>query len=86
MASGRETSLRGLATALLVAMDSDLSVEHGPDRAVNGVTRRLADTSAARRDLGFTAEIGLEDGLRDLVEWWRPQREAVAAGRVKQAS
>ena len=52
-------------------MDSDLGVEHGPERAVNGVTRRLADTSAARRDLGFGAEIGLEEGLRELVEWWR---------------
>jgi UDP-glucose 4-epimerase len=81
IASGTETSLLELAEALLRAMDSDLSVEHGPDRAVNGVTRRLADTRAAARDLGFTAEVGLEDGLRELVEWWRPQREAVAAGR-----
>jgi UDP-glucose 4-epimerase len=81
VASGTETSLLGLAEALLKAMDSDLSVEHGPDRAVNGVTRRLADTRAAARDLGFHAEIGLEEGLRELVTWWQPQREAVAAGR-----
>jgi UDP-glucose 4-epimerase len=86
IASGCETSLLGLAEALLRAMDSDLHVEHGPDRAVNGVTRRLAETSAARRDLGFVAETGLEDGLRALVEWWRPQREAVAAGRKVAAS
>jgi UDP-glucose 4-epimerase len=85
VASGTETSLLELAEALLRAMDSDLAVEHGPERAVNGVTRRLADTTAAREDLGFTAEIGLEDGLRELVEWWRPQREAVAAGRAVQA-
>ena len=82
VASGRETSLLGLAQALLRAMDSDLEVEHGPERAVNGVTRRLADTGAAARDLGFTAEVGLDDGLRELVGWWRPQREAVAAGRA----
>ena len=85
IASGTETSLLGLAEALLRAMDSDLSVEHGPDRAVNGVTRRLADTTAARKDLGFTAEVGLEDGLRELVEWWRPQRAEVAAGRALKA-
>lgn len=82
IASGTETSLLGLAEALLRAMDSDLSVEHGEDRAVNGVTRRLAATSAARRDLSFEAEVELEDGLRELVEWWQPQREAVAAGRT----
>ncbi len=62
-------------------MGSDLAVEHGPERAVNGVTRRLADTSAAERDLGFRAEVGLEEGLRELVEWWRPLREEIAAGR-----
>ncbi|MDR6862599.1 NAD-dependent epimerase/dehydratase family protein [Phycicoccus sp. 3266] len=85
IASGTETSLLGLAEALLRAMDSELSVEHGPDRAVNGVTRRLADTTAARQDLGFTAEVGLEDGLRELVAWWRPQRAEVAAGRALKA-
>jgi UDP-glucose 4-epimerase len=81
VASGTETSLLELAQALLRAMDSDLPVEHGPERAVNGVVRRLADTTAADRDLGFRARIGLEDGLRSLVEWWRPLREEIAAGR-----
>lgn len=82
VASGTETSLLGLAQALLRVMGSDLAVEHGPERAVNGVVRRLGDTTAAARDLGFTAQVGLEDGLRELVAWWRPQREAVAAGRA----
>jgi UDP-glucose 4-epimerase len=63
-------------------MDSDLAVEHGPEREVNGVTRRLADITAAQRDLAFSAEVGLEDGLRELVQWWAPQREAAAAGRA----
>ncbi|QNE36677.1 NAD-dependent epimerase/dehydratase family protein [Leifsonia shinshuensis] len=83
IASGTETSLLELAQALLAAMDSDLEVEHGPERAVNGVTRRLADVTAAQRDLGFTAEVPLEDGLRELVEWWRPLREEIAAGRAE---
>jgi len=71
VASGVETSLLELAKALLRAMDSDLTVEFGPERAVNGVRRRLADTSAAARDLGFEAEVGLDEGLRRLVDWWR---------------
>ncbi|HEY2478709.1 MAG TPA: SDR family NAD(P)-dependent oxidoreductase [Solirubrobacterales bacterium] len=76
VASGTETSLRGLAEALLRTMGSDLDIEFGPERAVNGVTRRLADTSAAERDLGFKAEIDLERGLADLVEWWRAEKAA----------
>ncbi|MET4159262.1 NAD-dependent epimerase/dehydratase family protein [Agromyces sp. PvR057] len=82
VASGRETSLLELARALLAAMDADLAVEHAPARAVNGVVRRLADTTAARLDLGFQAQVGLEDGLRELVEWWRPLREDIAASRA----
>jgi UDP-glucose 4-epimerase len=78
VASGTETSLRGLAEAMLRAMDSGLPIEFGPERAVNGVTRRLADTSAATRDLGFTAEIGLDEGLRRLVAWWQAERGALA--------
>ncbi|MGO4383795.1 NAD-dependent epimerase/dehydratase family protein [Specibacter sp. RAF43] len=82
IASGTETSLLGLAEALLRAMDSPLGVQHGPERAVNGVARRLADVTAARRDLGFAATTGLEDGLRSLVDWWLPLREEIAAGRT----
>jgi UDP-glucose 4-epimerase len=82
VASQVETSLRDLAEALLRAMDSDLPIEYGPERAVNGVARRLADTSAARRDLGFSTHVPLDVGLRRLVEWWAPQRDAIAAGRT----
>jgi len=81
VASGTETSLLELAEALLAVMGSDLRVEHGPDRPVNGVVRRLADISAARDDLGFVAEVGVDQGLEELVAWWRPLREEIAAGR-----
>jgi len=80
VASGTETSLADLARALLAAMDSDLALEHGPERAVNGVTRRLASTDAAARDLGFRAEIDLPTGLRDLVAWWRAEQADAATG------
>jgi len=83
VASGTETSLLGLAELLLEVMGSDLAVEHGAARAVNGVTRRLADTSLARRELGFEAEVGLEEGLTRLVEWWRGERAGRPAAPVR---
>ncbi|MET7697388.1 NAD-dependent epimerase/dehydratase family protein [Streptomyces sp. NPDC005485] len=80
VASGTESSLRELADGLLEAMGaSDLEPVHGPARAVNGVSRRLADTVQAAERLGFTARIDLRTGLRDLVEWWRAERAADAA-------
>jgi UDP-glucose 4-epimerase len=84
VASGVETSLLELAEALIEVMGSDVAVEFGPERAAAKVPRRLADTSLATERLGFSAEVGLEEGLQRLVEWWRAERarggfEAVAA-------
>ena len=81
VASGTETSLRELAELLMRVMGADLGIEQAPERKVNPVPRRLASTAAAADRLGFRAEVGLEEGLRRLVEWWQVARvrEAVPA-------
>ena len=71
VASGVETSLNDLAAALLKVMGSDLRPVYGPERGVNAVPRRLADTSKAQAMLGFKSTVGLEDGLARLVDWWQ---------------
>lgn len=76
IASGCETSLRDLAAALLGVMGSDLNPEFGPARGPTAVPRRLADTRKARESLGFEATIGLSEGLRRLVDWWRAEARA----------
>jgi UDP-glucose 4-epimerase len=72
--SSTETSLLELAEALVEVMGSDLSVELGPARAVNGVTRRLASVDAARQQLDWKAEVDLKTGLRTLVDWWQAEQ------------
>ena len=75
VASGRETSLRELAAALLKVMGAThLVPEYGPERSVNPVLRRLASTRKAQSLLGFRAEVGLEEGLDRLVRWWQKNR------------
>jgi len=71
VARGQETSLRDLAEALLKIMGSNLDIEFGPERSVNPVSRRLADTSKAERLLEFRADVSLEEGLGRLVNWWQ---------------
>jgi UDP-glucose 4-epimerase len=79
LGSGTETSLRELAATLLEVMDARLEVAYAPERRVNPVRRRLADTVRAKRLIGFEAEIGLREGLRRLVEWWRTEKGCAAA-------
>ena len=73
VASGTETTLCELADALLKVMGCDLRPEYGPDRKVNPVSRRLADTGESGAHAGFPARIGLEEGLARLVAWWRAE-------------
>lgn len=80
VASGIETSLNELAEMLLAVMGSTLKPEYGPARKVNAVARRLASTDKARDLIGFSAEVDMEAGLRDLVAWWR--RERVRGGQA----
>ena len=72
--SGTETGLSELAVLLTQVMGSSGAPEYGPERKVNAVSRRLASTAQAQERLGFAASIGLEDGLRELVAWWRAAR------------
>ncbi len=78
VASGTETSLNDLAAALLKVMGSDLRPEYGPERSVNAVPRRLADTSKAQGLLGFKAGVSLETGLARLVDWWQLSKSSLA--------
>ncbi len=79
VASGTETSLREVAERLLKIMGSSVQLEYAPARKVNPVPRRLADTTKARRMLGFEAKMQLDDGLRSLVAWWQAERSTVQA-------
>jgi UDP-glucose 4-epimerase len=45
------------------------------------VPRRLASTAKAEGLLGFKSEITMEEGLRDLVAWWR-QEKVLNAGEA----
>nr|WP_205936901.1 NAD-dependent epimerase/dehydratase family protein [Rhizobium leguminosarum] len=76
VASGREISLLELAQMLSSIMGVSLEPQHKEARTVNGVTRRLADISKAEKLLGFKAEISMEQGLRDLVAWWKMKTDA----------
>jgi UDP-glucose 4-epimerase len=66
----RETSLKQLLETLLSANESDLKPEFVPDNTINPVSRRLADTSKAKKLLNFEAEISLEEGLKKLSSWY----------------
>jgi len=72
LGSGREISIRDLVD--LVADVSGFDGEIAWDATMpNGQPRRLLDVSRARERFGFTARVGLEEGLERTIAWWRQQ-------------
>ena len=65
-----ETSLKELLEVLLKVNNSKLAPEYREENSVNPVSRRLADVSKAKSLLNFTPTITLEQGMRELSEWY----------------
>jgi UDP-glucose 4-epimerase len=80
IASGTETSLTELATVLGRVMGVDLPPEYGPARKATPVWRRLADVRRAEQKIGFKARVSLEEGLRQLVQWWSQETNTPVKG------
>lgn len=74
--SCQETSLLELLNCLLeVCGRSDVKPDFLPERSVNPVPRRLADTRLATERIGFRAQVGLAEGLKRLIEWRRQAQQ-----------
>jgi UDP-glucose 4-epimerase len=81
--SETETSLIELAHHFSNAMGrSDLKPDHVAARAVNPVSRRLASGALAAEVLEFQPRIGLEEGIADLVSWWRAETTSKNIGEM----
>jgi UDP-glucose 4-epimerase len=65
-----ETNLKQLLDKLLKVNNSHLEPVFKPANSVNPVSRRLADISKAKKLLGYTPSISLEEGLKELSSWY----------------
>jgi UDP-glucose 4-epimerase len=65
-----ETSLRELLDALLKVNKCELQPVFKEANSINPVSRRLADITKASKLLGYKPSITLEQGLRELSDWY----------------
>lgn len=65
-----ETNLKEMLQALLKVNNSDLDPVFMPANSINPVSRRLADISKAKKLLGYEPKISLEEGLKELSQWY----------------
>ncbi len=68
IASGIKTSINEIVKLILELTDSNLKPQY-KDGKPEFVTERKASIDKAKKLLGFTAEISLRNGLKELIEW-----------------
>jgi GDP-L-fucose synthase len=72
MGAGFEISIRDLVD--LIAKLTGFSGQILWDRSQpDGQPRRCLDTSRARKEFGFSAQVGLQEGLKRTIQWYRGQ-------------
>lgn len=79
LASGVETTIRELADEINRNVDPPASIENADRRAWDHSGNRVGSTDKARSSLGFTAEIGLHEGIRRTVDWTRSNLAVIDA-------
>lgn len=71
---GEGVSVRQLAEAFQTATGEPLKIAEGPSRP-GDVLGAYAVVDAAHRDLGWTAELTVADGIRDAIAWLPKRQE-----------
>lgn len=68
--AGVRTSISELVLKILELTGSDAKPEYHA-QGMTFVTHRIGSTEKAKRLLGFEAQVPLDEGLRDVIDWWR---------------
>ena len=67
--TGVRTPLKELAEMLLELTGSDREIKYVERSQATLVTNRVGDPRKASEQIGFTAQIGLREGLKKLIDW-----------------
>src|SRR3954471_9811781 len=83
--TGRRTSLKERAASLLSLTGSNQAIRYAPRSQVTLVRNRIGSPLKAKTEIGFEADIPLDDGLRRLIAWRKAHQDEVAGRRGKAA-
>lgn len=81
VACGSRTTLLEVVAALSRLLGRDIAPIHAPPRP-GDIRHSVADISAAREVLGYTASVGFEEGLARTVAWYRERAAEASSGAL----
>lgn len=81
--TGKRTSLNELAERLIQLTGSNQEIQYAPRSQATLVRNRIGCPKRAAEEIGFSASIELDEGLRRLIEWRKSHQEEVKRRRSK---
>jgi nucleoside-diphosphate-sugar epimerase len=84
--TGKRTSLKEIAEKLLALTGSNQPIKYAPRSQATLVRNRIGSPARAKAEIGFTADIELDDGLQRLITWRKAHKEEVAHRRARSAN
>jgi UDP-glucose 4-epimerase len=79
--TGKRTSLKELAEKLLELTGCEKEIRYAPRSQATLVRNRIGSPKRASEEIGFTAQVDLEEGLRRVIEWRRGHKAEVEQRR-----
>jgi UDP-glucose 4-epimerase len=83
--TGKRTSLKELAQMIVDLTGCKKPINFAPRSQATLVRNRIGSPKRASAEIGFTAKVSLEQGLRDLIAWRKAHIEQVDQRRRKAA-
>jgi UDP-glucose 4-epimerase len=84
--TGQRTSLKELAEMLLHLTGSNQPINYARRSQATLVRNRIGSPKRAAAEIGFVAEVPLEDGLRQLIDWRHAHIAQVQQRRMRAAA
>jgi UDP-glucose 4-epimerase len=79
--TGIRTSLREIAALVLEVTGSEVGIRYEPG-GTTFVKNRIGSTERAETEIGFAAQVQLQEGLVQLIDWRAAHKEEVEARRL----
>ena len=81
--TGKRTSLKEVAEKLLNLTGSNQPINYAPRSQATLVRNRIGSPVRAAKEIGFTAGIDLDEGLKRLIQWRKDHIDQVEQRRAK---
>ena len=81
--TGKRTSLKEIAEKLLNLTGSNQPINYAPRSQATLVRNRIGSPVRASKEIGFTSNIDLDEGLKRLIDWRLSHIDQVAQRRAK---